>query len=293
MKAKTFYLDGQDIQHGWDYGISITMQDWKNGLQVSDASSEKSGKHWREVTETRAVNRMVVLAGWLDRVDNENEQEAVEFLESIFALQSNVSILKPRKLKVVDIYDREWELNVKIKEPVIIEEWDESFVGSHWNWRVVLESVDDPAYEAAADSTIESGEGVYGWWSIPMEGFTYPISFDDYIHLVTITPGGNSDVYPVFTFNLTGDVNAPLVISNVTKRTKFSLDVSGVAGDVIVVDSKNMICTKNDVNINALRIINSVWPVISGETSFFFWDLDTAYTEGDFEVTVTYRKLLR
>ena len=45
MKAKTFYLDGQDIQHGGDYGISITMQDWKNGLQVSDASSEKSGKH--------------------------------------------------------------------------------------------------------------------------------------------------------------------------------------------------------------------------------------------------------
>lgn len=294
MQATTILLDWQDILR-WDgYWIHYSMKDWYNGIQISDGSTDRTGRHGRDVTPTKAVLRSVTLAGYIDRVWNVNEFESVKWLEQLFALQSNPSILTPRMLTITDIYGRVLEMPVKIKEKLIIEEWNSEFVGSHWAWRCSLESIGDPTLIGQEEYTINTQEWTYGGWNIPVDGFTLDegISFDDYLHLVQITPEGNISAYPIFTFTVTNPIDSPLVIRNITKGTTFQLDVWAVAGDIIVVDSNSKLCTKNGVNINALRIIGSIWPTIDGETSFLFEDIDSWQAFSDFDVSITYKNRL-
>lgn len=118
MQAKEIYLDNKNILGDGTLGIYWTNRDWRNNLQVRDVSTPREGGHGRDVSATFAEFRVITLAGYIDRMTNENNFEAVKYLENMFSLQSNPSILKPRILKVVDIYDRVWEMTVKIKDPV-------------------------------------------------------------------------------------------------------------------------------------------------------------------------------
>lgn len=59
----------------------------------------------------------------------------------------------------------------------------------------------------------------------------------------------------VFTITATGDINAPLMIKNITDGSFFGLEIDAVAGDVIVVDANHYKATKNGVNIKATRIM--------------------------------------
>lgn len=78
--------------------------------------------HGREVSETRAEVRVITLAGIIDRIGNDYDRTATEYIEQLFALNSNPATPRVRILYVRDIYDREWTLPVKVKEPCAIKE---------------------------------------------------------------------------------------------------------------------------------------------------------------------------
>ena len=54
------------------------------------------------------------------------------------------------------MYDNEWTLDVKVKDPISLVEYDDSFKGSAWKWQVVLESTTDPTYKSYTEK-LESG----------------------------------------------------------------------------------------------------------------------------------------
>ena len=295
MEAKQFKLDGQDILLDGVSGIYYTQKEWRNNLQTSDLGNDRAWWHGRDVSPTFARIRIITLEGYIDRFANASTEQAVtEYLERLFALQANPSILSPRTLYVKDVYNREWELDVKVKEPGTISEGDGEYKGSHWKWRVVLESVGDPTYLSYGEYTLSGIEGAYGGFDIPTTGFSLQegFSMNEILNLITITTTGNSAVFPRFEFSVTSAINSPLRIQNTDTREYFSLDISAISGDIIIIDSKNLKCTKNGVDVTSSRMVGSIWPSADGVTNYLITDADDGTMGSDFNVIVYYKNAL-
>ncbi len=295
MDAKQIKLDGSDILKDWVSGIYYVQKEWRNNLQVSDLANDRSGWHGRDVSPTFARVRIITLEGLIDRLPYPAlEQSSTEYLEQLFALQSNPSILTPRTLYVKDIYNREWTLSVKVKEPCMIEEGDGEYKGSHWKWRVVLESIGDPSYLSYGEFSQSGIEWATGGWAIPIAWFSlaggFPLS--ESMNLLTIVPTGNTAVFPRFLFTVTSTLNTPLRIKNLGTLETFSLDVSCVAGDTITIDSQNQKCTKNGVDITSQRVAWSLWPSALASTTYLIDDADGGSMGSDFSVIVYYKNAL-
>ena len=148
MDFKIAKLNWDDILKNNDSWIIYTFKDWRK-LTVSDDSENIDWIHGRNVSPTYARIRIITLEWISDRVWNPLEdQNSIEYLQKIFALQWSLVSLEEKELYIKDMYDNEWTLKVKIKEPLEIVEWDESFVWSYWKWRVVLESTKEPVYKS-------------------------------------------------------------------------------------------------------------------------------------------------
>lgn len=158
MIAKHIFFDGKNILGTSEMGILFTQKDWRNNLSVRDVSVSREGGHGRDVTATFAEIRTITLSGIIDIKTNEKHFEAVKFLENLFSLQTNPSILTPHTLKVIDFYDREWVLPVKIKDPITFDDGDENFSASHWRWMVTLESLSDPTFFSENENEVQGQE---------------------------------------------------------------------------------------------------------------------------------------
>lgn len=291
MEALQIKLDDQDILRDGVSGIYYTQRNWRQ-LTVSDNASDHQGWHGRVVSPTFARVRVITLEGYIDRMTNENENiYIVEYLERLFSLQADPSQIVPKKLYVKDVYDREWSLDVKIKEPFEIYEWDANFKWSHWTWRVVLESVGDPTYTTPEALVINWVEWAYWWFTL---GTSLPFSMWLILNSISVTNEGNSASYPRIEVTVwsTWSINTPLVIRNMTTQEAFSLDVSCVPGDIIVIDSENMQCTKNGDDITAFRVIGSVWPKVFWTNRFFIEDSDGGIIDSDFSFKFYYKNSL-
>lgn len=291
MEALQIKIDNQDILRDGVSGIYYTQKNWRQ-LVTSDNASDRQGWHGRVVSPTFARVRVITLEGYIDRQTNAtSEQDVVEFMEGLFPLQADPSILTPRTLYVKDVYNREWSLSVKVKEPLEIFEGDSNFKGSHWSWRVVLESVGDPTYHTPGDILIAWVEGSYGGTTL---GVSFPFSMDDLLNNVSVTNIGNAASFPRIEVTVTpgGSINTTLRVRNMTTGDIFSLDVSGTPGDVIIIDSENMKCYKNGDDITSSRIVWSVWPKILGTTEFIIEDADGGIMGSDFSVNFYYKNSL-
>ena len=70
---------------------------------------------------------------------------------------------------------------------------------------------------------------------------------------ITVVPTGNGIIRPRIEITVVGTLNSLLTVTNATTGEVFSLDVSGVAGDIIIIDSITRKCSKNGLDITALR----------------------------------------
>ena len=291
MEALQIKIDNQDILRDGVSGIYYTQKNWRQ-LVTSDNASDRQWWHGRSVSATFARVRIITLEGYIDRETNpSNEQDVVEYMESLFPLQEDPSILIPRTLYVKDVYNREWSLDVKVKDPLEIFEWDSNFKGSHWSWRVVLESVGDPTYITPGDLVLAGVEGAYGGTTL---GTPFPFSMETILNNISVTNAWNSSSFPRIevTVSAGGAVNTPLRVRNMTNGEVFSLDVTGTPGDVIIIDSEHMKCYKNGDDITASREIWSVWPKIVGSTEFLIDDADGGIMGSDFTVNFYYKNSL-
>ena len=290
LQAKTITLDNKSLDRDGISGILITLQDWQK-LSTSDNSEDRSGQHGRQTSATMARIRTITLEGVIDRVNNPYELQAVQYIEQLLCLQSDPSSLVPRTLAVKDIYDREYTILTKVKEPVELVEWDSSMKWSHWSWRCVLESVNDPAYTEKNEQSIASSESAYGGFTID---FAIPFSMDMISNTITVVPTGNGIIRPRIEITVVGTLNSLLTVTNATTGEVFSLDVSGVAGDIIIIDSITRKCSKNGLDITALRTPWSVFPKVLGSTTTVFRveDADGGVFESDFGVVFYFRNTL-
>lgn len=121
LQVKTITLDNKFLDRDGISGILITLQDWQK-LSTSDNSEDRTGQHGRQTSATMARIRTITLEGVIDRVNNPYELQAVQYIEQLLCLQSDPSSLIPRTLAVKDIYDREYTIPTKVKEPVELVE---------------------------------------------------------------------------------------------------------------------------------------------------------------------------
>ena len=289
MDFKIAKLNWEDILKNSDSWIIYTFKDWRK-LTVSDDSENIDWIHGRNVSPTYARIRIITLEWISDRVWSPLEdQNSIEYLQKIFALQGSLVSLEEKELYIKDMYDNEWTLKVKIKEPLEIVEWDESFVWSYWKWRVVLESTKEPVYKSLNEILNTSLE--WNYWGFKLS-YKLANPFNEIDNIIECTTTWNIDTPARIEITANGDINKPLMIRDLTKNTYFWLDIDAVAWDKIVIDSENYTVTKNWENILSNRIAGSMWIRVLETTKLLIEDKDGNIPFNDFLINIYFRNSL-
>lgn len=289
MIGKNFTYNGQAISRTTgNYRIGLDVVQWKQ-LDVSDEQQNVQGFHGVKLSPTFARGRRVTLEGIIVADDHIGSSKAIDFLESLFALQGVPSQVELLPFLVTDEQDRVWKLNCKVKETLSIDIGDYDYLqGANRRWRVVLQS-EDPRYYNYNESTASGLEWYFGGVQLPV-ALWVPLDMEyNEIQVITI---GNSDTPLKFTLTASGNIDAPLTIKNLSNDTFFALNIDAVAGDVIVVDSTTKTATKNGTNILANRVAWSTWPKAKGTMLFSIVDEDGWLDASDFNVSVSWHDVL-
>lgn len=153
MIGKNFEFKGQTISTvDPDFRIGLQVVQWK-GLDVSDEQSNVQGFHGIKLSPTFARGRRITLEGLIIADDHIGSSKGIDYLERLFALQGNPSVVELWPFNVTDEQDRVWTINAKIKEPLSVEIQDDDFLqGTNRRWRVVLQS-EDPRYFSAVENS--------------------------------------------------------------------------------------------------------------------------------------------
>lgn len=274
---------------GSSLGILYTSKNWRNSKSSRDVSTNNEWAHGRAVSKTLIDKRVVSFEGIIDRLSNAFEEEAIAHLLELFRLPGSAEENYTLELSITDPYSNEWILPVKIREDIDIREGDDQFRGSHYAWRVVLESVGGPEYKSATLTTTSWGESIYGWFVIPFE-MEFPMN--DYINLYSITASGTTESPLRFEITVTDTINNHINIKNISDGTFFKVNTGAVAGDIIIIDAGLFTITKNGTSIKSLRAEGSIWQAIRGTKTFTIEDSDGGLIEQDFTATITLRDYL-
>lgn len=280
-------MDGLDVLKDSNSGIYYTAKEWRQ-LTTEDSSVSLAGYHGRRTTATRAIKRVITLEWLIQRAENSNEVESVTYLQNMFNLQSETGILVLRILYIKDIYDKEWNLSVKVREPIRFIEYDQNWKGYSWKWSVTLESVWDPTYKSTTELLSTGQEGNAGGFYLPT---TFPIAFSPVINPIQCVTYGNTATPAKIVITCSDNITAPLRVMNITNGTFFALNISATAGQVIIIDSNTKTATKDGVSVIASRVSGSTFPTISGTTQFIVSDAGW-YTLDHFTVAIYYKDAL-
>lgn len=283
MNFKQIKIDWIDILQT---GIIYTQVNWL-ALSVTDKSINTEGLHARHVSPTYARVRIITIEWVVDRIFGD-EEEKINHLRNIFALQSNMSALEEKQVYIKDSFDNEWKIQAKIKKPIELSEWDKKIEGSHWKWRVVLESTYSPLYFSANELQVSSSEGNYGGFTLAEKLWIPFNKKSGAIEVNTL----KTQTYTRFEIDVKWTIDTPLTILNTTNKTRFSLDITAHAGDKIIIDSENYTATKNGVSILDKRIPWSIWQKISGKNTFVVFDTDRNLGQDDVDIIVYYSNAL-
>lgn len=289
MIGKSFEFNGTTISKTtWDFRVGLDVVQWKQ-LDVTDEAQNVQWYHWVKLSPTFARGRRITLEGIIVADDHEKSSMAIDYLEELFALQWVPSQVNLMPFIVTDEQDRQWKINCKIKEPLSIDISDDDWrEGTNRRWRVVLQS-EDPRYYSVDEYGETGAEWHFGGVKFPVK---FWVKFDEYFNEIQVNAQSQIEAPLIFTLTATGDIDAPLLIKNLTDGTFFWLDIDAVAWDVIVVDSNTYKVTKNWVNIKASRIEWSTWPRSKWVTTFSIFDNDWGLFESDFDVDIKWRNIL-
>lgn len=286
----------KDFKYKWqsisrtttDYRVGLDVVNWK-WLDTTDQTDNVQGYHWIKVSPTYARWRRIVIEWVIVADTKENSSKAIDYLESLFALQWITNEVELNTFTVTDEQERTWEINAKIKEPLEIELADDDYIAwANRRFRIVLQS-EDPRYFSDIEKESTWVESRFGWVKL---GVKLPTKLDDNLNEIQVIANWNIVSPLEFTITAKWDIDTPLYIKNITDGTYFWLDINAVAGDVIVINSDARTATKNWVNILANRIAGSTWLKALGSNYFTIYDYDWWLAESDFDVKILYKDIL-
>lgn len=283
MDLQNAKIDGVNILWDGSLGIYYTAKNWRNSKSSRDTSTNNEGTHGRSVSKTLVDKRVVSFEWYIDRMWSTTEEEAVAHLLELFRLPWTEETAYVRELSILDQYGNEWVLPIKIREDIDIKEGSDDFRWSHYSWRVVMESVGGPEYRSAAPTTLSGGESEYGGFTIPFE---IEFQMDEYLNLYTVSAYGTAPSPLRFEVTITDTINDYFLIKNITDGTYFKINTWAVAGDIIIIDTKDYTITKNGMSIKHLREPWSLWQSVRGTKSFTMEDVDGGLLEPDFTASI-------
>lgn len=292
MDFKQAKINWQDILKNSTSWILYSFYDWRK-LITSDDSQNIDWAHGKNSSPTYARSRIITLEWVSDRIWKQSEEQSnIDYLQNIFALQGDLFELEKKELYIKDSYDNEWVLDVKIKEPLEIVEWDENSPWSYYRWRVVLESTKDPVYKSYNEILTTWEEWDFGWFYLDFEFWNDWISFEEVSNILECNQFWNMSSSLKFEITAKNDVNAPLKIINLTDNTFFALNIDAVLWDVIVINWNNFTATKNWENILADRVSWSIWQKIKWNAKFIIEDKDWWIENKDIDIKIYFNNSL-
>lgn len=264
MDFKEIKINWQKIDIPWIYFTNVT---WRK-LSVSENSKNIEWTHSRVVSPTYARVRTITIEWIVEKLDNsEFSASRINHLQNIFSLQTNLSELEEKELFIKDIFWNEWKMPVKVKEPFDFDEWDTNLIGSHWKFRVVLESTKSPIYKSFEENFINWNSWDFGWFNLDFE---LEKAFDEQDWILQVNILWNVSVPLRFEIIATWRVVFPLTIKNIKTWEFFKLENMEdlKSWDILVIDTENFFVSKNWENIIEKRASWSSWLKANWSSSF-------------------------
>lgn len=288
MRVQQIKIDWVDILLDWTFWIFYSKTNYTR-MDTDDESENFSWSHWRYTSPLYARTRRISLEWYIDNLWNVKEEEAYNHLTKMFALQSQPVQVMPKVLYIKDIHWKEWIMNVKVADPLDIQETDDDFWDYAREWRIELESVEDPRYYSAQEVTQNVLELDYGWFTMDFELW---FSMDEYTNVMILTTGWNVDAPIRFVIDVISDFEGPFTIRDLWTWKQMQFDIDWVIGDRIIVDTGLYKATKNNINIIWFRIPGSERLSIKWESTFGIMSKDWWLNHNDFDINVFYRDVL-
>lgn len=260
-------IDGVDVLQT---GIYFTRTDWRK-LVVTSQKERILWSHGRYIWPTQAEYRVITLEGLVDWIGNGSLETWIKHLESMFALQSDLSSLETKQFRALDAFGDERVLDVVVTEPLDIVDYDENMIQTAYKWRVVLESAATPVFRSL-NETVQTGiEWSFGWFSLPA---TLPEWGVEYNNEITLTTTGNKAAPLYAKITATVNLTWPVKIVNATNGKYYGIDLNLTAGDILIIDARTQTATKNGTNVLANRLAWSEWLTLLGTMQYVVLDWD-------------------
>lgn len=251
-------------------GMLFSKTDWKK-LSVSSESSSIAWTHGRIISPTKADHRTITLEWVIDWIGNSNLETAVKHLESMFALQSDLSSLTTKQFRALDAFGDEWILDVTVVDPVEILDYSDDYLEAAYKWRVVLESAKTPIFRSLTETVATWIEWSYGWFTLPS---VLPISGVEYNNEVNLSTTGNYAAPLYVKITATVDLLWPVKVVNASNDKYYWINLPMDAGDILIIDARTNTATLNGTNVLANRLAGSEWLTLFGTMQFVVLDWD-------------------
>lgn len=258
---------------------------WKE-LASSDEKIDRQYAHGAILSPTYLRSRIITLEGIVDGTSRANISKWMDYLENIFKVQTVFSGgVELKKFTLTDEQGRSWDTWAKLKTPIVYQTGDDDYIGTFRNWRVVLECPDPRIFSSNIINVTGIETNYWGWKLGVKLGQT---KMNESINEINCTTAGDYPTPCIFTITALWDLNTRLKITNLDTGVFFGLEQSFIAGDVIIIDSKNYTVTRNGVNIKSTRTPWSKWVEIFGTMRLGVYDTDGALSNNELIVNIDF-----
>lgn len=234
-------------------GIYFTDTDWTT-LAVENTSESIRRSHKRTVSPLEAKKRVITLQGVIDWSGNANAEDALAYLQGIFALQDNLYTLEQKTLLIEDVFNNNWEIPVIVADNFEYDEYSKDFQWHSMKWRVVLESAESPVcfWPTEYETTWHNG-------IVWVTGVSIDIPFDmnDAWNAIELTKEWNAPCPIRWEMTVTKWFTGPITIYDLSTWLYCRFNVSWLVDDVIIIDWKTKTATKNWTSIMWYRLVGS------------------------------------
>lgn len=289
MIWKSYTFDWQAVNKTTaDFQIWLTLVNWRK-LSTRDEQTLLQGVHGVSSSPTLANARAIEIEGEIMADTRVWLSKAMDFLDGLFALQSRWFETEYKKFTVIDEQDREFWLDVKIKQVIDYEIDDDDYMdGADRRFRVVLQW-DDPRFFETIENEVSWSEWNYGGAKMWFKLWT---QFNQFSNEVTVIATWNIWSPCRFEIKAIGEINAPLKIVNLDNNRILWIDEDFAIDDVVIIDTWKYTITKNGENIKASRMAWSSWLQIDWTTRFWFTDVDGIVNWNDLEIKIYFSNVL-